>query len=165
MPSTQDDTYCKACKKKFNNAATFKNHLNSAKHIANEKKFKSKPQQPKQQVKQTPIQEIEGLLQSPDLWSLFRALILCIEIDDIVRGRPIYSTLLNHRNYLDVRLLCDLYEERLWLKEQPYLKDDLAFIQLALSTDYKDEPILMYAQKEEGMLNRIQCLLKSSSSS
>ena len=56
MPSTQDDTYCKACKKKFNNAATFKNHLNSAKHIANEKKFKSKPQQPKQQVKQTPIQ-------------------------------------------------------------------------------------------------------------
>src|SRR3972149_6914627 len=80
-------------------------------------------------------------------------------IDDIVRGRPIYSTLLNHKNYLDVRLLCNLYEERLWLKEQPYLKDDLAFIQLALSTDYKDEPILMYAQKEERMLNRIQCLL------
>lgn len=31
------DTYCKACKKKFNNEITYKNHLKSAKHIANEK--------------------------------------------------------------------------------------------------------------------------------
>lgn len=74
MPSTQDDTYCKACKKKFNNAATFKNHLNSAKHIANEKKFKSKPQQPKQQVKQTPIQgkKIEKIMKTIDINPGFR---------------------------------------------------------------------------------------------
>lgn len=34
-----DPTYCKACKKKFSNEPTFQNHLKSAKHIANEKKF------------------------------------------------------------------------------------------------------------------------------
>ncbi|CDS04864.1 hypothetical protein LRAMOSA07394 [Lichtheimia ramosa] len=40
--------YCTACKKKFNNEATWQNHLKSAKHIANAK-TKSKQQQQKQQ--------------------------------------------------------------------------------------------------------------------
>lgn len=40
--------YCTACKKKFNNEATWQNHLKSAKHIANAK-AKSKQQQQKQQ--------------------------------------------------------------------------------------------------------------------
>lgn len=40
--------YCAACKKKFNNEATWQNHLKSAKHIANAK-AKSKQQQQQQQ--------------------------------------------------------------------------------------------------------------------
>ncbi|KAI8387342.1 hypothetical protein BD560DRAFT_114925 [Blakeslea trispora] len=35
----ESDGYCKACKKKFNNEATYQNHLKSAKHIANQKKM------------------------------------------------------------------------------------------------------------------------------
>ncbi|KAI8975618.1 hypothetical protein BDF20DRAFT_1002073 [Mycotypha africana] len=37
----KNGNYCKACKKKFSNQATFDNHLKSAKHIANDKKMKS----------------------------------------------------------------------------------------------------------------------------
>ncbi|KAI7863991.1 hypothetical protein BDF14DRAFT_1280804 [Spinellus fusiger] len=33
-----NDLYCRPCKKKFTNKATWENHLKSAKHIANEKK-------------------------------------------------------------------------------------------------------------------------------
>lgn len=38
----ESDTYCKSCKKKFNNEVTFKNHLKSAKHIAAEKNAQPK---------------------------------------------------------------------------------------------------------------------------
>lgn len=36
--ATEPNLYCSACKKKFNSEPTWKNHLKSAKHIANEKK-------------------------------------------------------------------------------------------------------------------------------
>ncbi|KAI7908024.1 uncharacterized protein BX663DRAFT_492745 [Cokeromyces recurvatus] len=38
--TNDNDTYCRACKKKFTNKLTYVNHLKSAKHIANEKKMK-----------------------------------------------------------------------------------------------------------------------------
>ncbi|KAI8063619.1 hypothetical protein BC940DRAFT_307177 [Gongronella butleri] len=45
-PAAADDLYCRACKKKFNNAATMQNHVKSAKHIANAKKAGQKAQAP-----------------------------------------------------------------------------------------------------------------------
>ncbi|KAI7851264.1 hypothetical protein BDC45DRAFT_223567 [Circinella umbellata] len=40
--NTNNNLYCTPCKKKFSNEATFQGHLKSAKHIANEKKTKTK---------------------------------------------------------------------------------------------------------------------------
>lgn len=52
------DTYCKACKKKFNNEITYKNHLKSAKHIANEKNAQPKKAAPAKSIAVNPqVQE------------------------------------------------------------------------------------------------------------
>jgi hypothetical protein len=54
------DTYCKACKKKFNNEPTFTNHLKSAKHISNEKKVKPIPKGPTNNQKITVHPKVQG---------------------------------------------------------------------------------------------------------
>ncbi|KAI9033662.1 hypothetical protein CLU79DRAFT_724809 [Phycomyces nitens] len=53
----KNDLYCKACKKKFSNQATWQNHIKSSKHIANEKKNKvpSIPQPKNSPVEDNPL--------------------------------------------------------------------------------------------------------------
>lgn len=102
-PQAVSDNYCKACKKKFNNAATFKNHLNSSKHVANEKKFNAvkpakeslaKPKEgeesrleKKSDRRTEMVLEIENLKRSGSLRHNALALLMCLEMGKKKRKR------------------------------------------------------------------------------
>ncbi|CAO3702991.1 unnamed protein product [Rhizopus stolonifer] len=163
-PKPNADTYCQACKKKFSNAATFNNHLKSAKHVANEKKLKTVTktkeatnETTKEDINKTkeeiikqvisPIQKIENLKNSTDLWDNVLALLSCIEIGDIVRGQPIYKKLCTE-NYRDVQLICNLFQSHYELGSQNELQDEFRYLEL-LSRHYKEleEPVLIYTKE------------------
>jgi ribosomal protein L44E len=59
--SPEIDTYCKACKKKFNNAITYTNHLKSAKHIANEKKLTNTSAKSSSSTRITVNPQVQGM--------------------------------------------------------------------------------------------------------
>ncbi|KAI9344166.1 hypothetical protein BD770DRAFT_447247 [Pilaira anomala] len=83
-----------------------------------------------------------NLLDKTNAWNIFNALLLSIEIDDLVRANNIYKNLKQNEGYLypDVKLLCDLCESKLTLNYYN-LQHDLNYIKLLLTES--NEPLLI----------------------
>ncbi|KAI8090691.1 hypothetical protein BDF21DRAFT_411834, partial [Thamnidium elegans] len=74
-----------------------------------------------------------NLLDKSNTWNMFNAMLLSIEIDDLVRASNIYKCLKQNDAYLypDVKLLCDLCDSKLTLNYYN-LEQDLIYIKLLL---------------------------------
>ncbi|KAG1049415.1 hypothetical protein G6F43_008259 [Rhizopus delemar] len=174
-PQAVSDNYCKACKKKFNNAATFKNHLNSSKHVANEKKFNAvkpakeslaKPKEgeesrleKKSDRRTEMVLEIENLKRSGSLRHNALALLMCLEMDDLVRGQPCYAALCEQEDHVDVQILCCLYEAHVQLNATDDVKERLDHLELMLNQGMEVERLLLSKEGDGTLLNRIRHLL------
>ncbi|KAG1373652.1 hypothetical protein G6F60_002235 [Rhizopus arrhizus] len=174
-PQAVSDNYCKACKKKFNNAATFKNHLKSSKHVANEKKLNSvkpakeslaRPDEEQESRVEKKVErgtemvlEIEKLKSSGSRRNNALALLMCLEMGDLVRGQTCYAALCEQDDHVDVQILCGLYEAHVELNARDDLKESVDHLELMLSQGIEMERVLLSKEGDESLLNRIRHLL------
>ncbi|KAI7864095.1 uncharacterized protein EV154DRAFT_534264 [Mucor mucedo] len=102
-----------------------------------------------------------NLLLNSDVWYTFTALLLSLEIDDLIRARCISQSLKQEAIYShpDVKLLCDLCDNKLTLNQHELLQD-LSYVKLLLNET--DEPLLIRSRDEgeqEYTLDRIADLI------
>lgn len=102
------------------------------------------------------------LLDQNNIWNVFNALLLSIEIDDLVRANQIYTSLKGKEaySYPDVKILCDLCVTKTTLNYYN-LEQDLNYIRLLLNET--NEPLLIRdkSQAEQSyVLDRITDLIK-----